>query len=407
MSDHNVFDFDRMPDRTDTRSIKWDFMHRGDGERPGPTTLFSSGQALPMWVADMDFPAPPPVVEALQRRVDHGVLGYSYVSEGYREAVVEWYEQRHGWQIQPSWLLVTHGVVQALCLLVRAFAEGERVALFSPVYYPFYRAITLNGAEVVRVPLRYSEDEHRYHFDLDLFSRTIQQQPVKLLFLCNPHNPVGRVWSADTLNELGNICLENGIIVVADEIHGDLTFPPHAFTPFASLDPRFAENTITCTAASKTFNLAGLATSNILISDPRKRARFKEILNACAVFGPNLLGAVATEVAYREGGGWLDALLSYLQKNRDLVYDRCQGIDRLRANKPEGTYLSWLDFRAFGLEPRALTEWLRQEAGVCFDSGRLFGPDGAGFERLNFATPRPLLVKALDGLDAVCRDAPR
>jgi len=397
------FDFDRIIDRTDTSSVKWNMMHQGEDGDVGPTDRFTSGAATPMWVADMDFAAPPCVVEALRDRADHGVFGYSHLPRTYRKHVAAWYQQRHDWTIDTSWLCVTHGVVQALGLLVRTFTKpGDGVIIQSPVYYPFYSAVTENQAELRRLPLTLDAEQRHYRMDFDALERSLNEQPAAMLLLCNPHNPVGRVWTREELTRLGEICLAHNVLVIADEIHGDLALPPHRYTPFASISDDFAQHSVTCTAASKTFNLAGLHTSNLLIPNPDLRARFDATLDACGIFGANLFGAIATDAAYHQGGPWLDQLLTYLETNRQLVADRCEAIEGITPIPTEGTYLAWLDCRQLGMEPAALRRFMQDEAGIALDSGRLFGPDGAGFERLNFACPRPLLEGALDRLATAC-----
>ena len=378
-------------------------MHQGDDGEVGPTDRFASGAATPMWVADMDFPSPPCVVDALRERVDHGLYGYSHLPRTYRKTVAAWYATRHNWTIDTSWLCVTHGIVQALNLLVRTFVKpGEHVIVQSPVYYPFYSAITENGATVERLPLELQTDTQHYVMDFEALERSLTEHPAAMLLLCNPHNPVGRVWTREELTRLGEICLAHDVLVIADEIHGDLALPPHHYIPFASISDEFAQHSITCTAASKTFNLAGLHTSNLLIPNPDLRARFADTLEACGIFGANLFGAIATEAAYREGAPWLDSLLAYLETNRQLVATRCETIDGITAIPTEGTYLAWLDCHGLGLEPADLRRFMQEQAGIALDSGKLFGPDGTGFERLNFACPRPMLEAALDRLASAC-----
>lgn len=403
MQTADQFDFDRIIDRTGTSSVKWNMMHQGETGDVGPTDRFTSGSATPMWVADMDFAVPPCVTDALRDRVEHGVFGYSHLPRTYRKHVAAWYRQRHDWEIDPSWICLTHGVVQALGLLVRTYTEpGDEVVILSPVYYPFYSSVSENQATVRRLPLSLQAETGHYHIDFDALEASLTAHPARMLLLCNPHNPVGRVWTRAELTRLGEICLAHDVLVIADEIHGDLTLPPHRYTPFASISEAFAQHSITCTAASKTFNLAGLHTSNLLIPNPELRARFDATLEACGIFGANLFGAIATDAAYQAGGPWLDSLLTYLEGNRQLVADRCDQIDGIHAIPTEGTYLAWLDCRGLGLEPPALRRFMQDEAGIALDSGSLFGPDGAGFERLNFACPRPLLEAALDRLAAAC-----
>ena len=400
------YDFDREINRRGTHSLKWGFMQdEEDPLRMKPTeAFFGENRILPMWISDMDFPSPRPVVEALVERAGHGIYGYTGKTDSYCEAVVNWMRKRHGWEIAPEWICTTPGVVPALNMLVRAFAApGERVLIQRPVYYPFFGAIENNGAEMVANPLVY--ENGRYRMDFGDLEEKARDPRVRLAILCSPHNPVGRVWTADELTRFGEICLKNDVLIVSDEIHGDLIYRGHTFTPFARLGEAFAQNAITCTAPSKTFNLAGLHTSNIIISNPELRGRFEKTLQSNGLFGINAFGVVAVEAAYNHGEEWLAQVLDYLEGNLRYLEDYVsRRIPQVTVIRPEGTYLVWMDCRRLGLGKDGLKRLMLKEARVYLDEGFLFGPEGEGFERINIACPRSILAEALERIgNAIAR----
>ncbi|MBM2847627.1 MAG: cystathionine beta-lyase, partial [Anaerolineales bacterium] len=384
------YDFSQEINRRGTHSIKWGFMQdEEDPLRAKPTeAFFGENRILPLWVADMDFASPRPVVEALIERAEHGIYGYTGKTDSYCEAVVNWMRKRHGWEIAPEWICTTPGVVPALNMLVRAFvAPGERVLIQRPVYYPFFGAIENNGAEMVVNPLVY--ENGRYRMDFGDLEEKARDPRVRLAILCSPHNPVGRVWTADELTRFGEICLKNDVLIVSDEIHGDLIYRGNKFVPLARLGEAFAQNAITCTAPSKTFNLAGLHTSNIIISNPELRGRFEKTLQSNGLFGINAFGVVAVEAAYNHGEEWLAQVLDYLEGNLRYLEDYVSGrIPQVTVIRPEGTYLVWIDCRRLGLDKDGLKRLMLKEARVYLDEGFLFGPEGEGFERINIACPR-------------------
>lgn len=362
-----------------------------------PTDAYVGENAiLPMWVADMDFVAPPAVVEALVARAQHGIFGYTFRTPEYDQSVVNWMHRRHGWDIRPEWLCNTPGVVPALNLLVRTFVPaGGKVIVQPPVYYPFFSAIEHNGASIVRNPLLLQDG--RYCMDLRGLEEIARDPLVKMVILCSPHNPVGRVWTRDELVRFGEICLRNNVLVVSDEIHGDLIFPGNKFVPFATLSEEFAQNAIVCTAPSKTFNLAGLKTSNIIIPNARLREQFDHLVHASGLAGMDAFGMVALQAAYNHGEEWLDQLLDYLQSNLRYVQEYLRAhLPEITAIQPEGTYLVWLDCRRLGLSAARLKDLCLEQARVYFDEGCIFGPEGEGFQRMNIACPRSLLAEALD-----------
>jgi cystathionine beta-lyase len=309
-------------------------------------------------------------------------------------------QRRHGWTVAPEWIVPAPGIVPALYMLVRTFAApGEKALIQTPVYYPFYSAIRHNQVEVVRNPLH--NRSGRYAMDFDDLEAKLADPAVKLAILCSPHNPVGRVWTAGELRRFGELCLARGVPVVADEIHGDLILPGQRFTPFATLGEAFAQNTIVCTAPSKTFNLAGLKTANLLIPNPELRRRFAQTQARSGLFGVNAFGLVATEAAYTQGEEWLDQMLVYLDDNRRTLESFvARYLPQIAVTPLEGTYLAWLDCRRLGLEAGDLKRMLLEEARVYPDHGPRFGVEGHGFIRLNIACPRSILIEALDSIKA-------
>ncbi|MBN1374528.1 MAG: PatB family C-S lyase [Dehalococcoidia bacterium] len=382
------YDFDSIIERKGTGSIKWDFTEK----------FFSAKDILPMWVADMDFRSPAPVIKALKHIAGHGIFGYSGVTESYLDAVIAWMRKHHNWNIEKEWMVYTPGVVPALHMLVSTFTEpGDQVILQTPVYYPFFDAVKCHGREVLDNPLRM--DDTQYSMDIMGLKNKITAR-TKMIILCNPHNPISRVWRKDELISLGKICLEKNVLVVADEIHGDILYPGFRHIPFASISPAFADNTITCTAASKTFNLPGLQTSNIIISNQDLRNRFKETVRNYGFASPNLFGIAATEAAYRYGQPWLSQLLVYLAGNIDYIREYInRRIPGLKLIQPQGTYLLWLDFRNCGIDAARLANFVRDDARVGLEPGIIFGCKEHGFERMNIACPKSVLVEGLNRIE--------
>ena len=400
-------DFDREIDRNHTGSVKWGIIQdRNDpGRWIGTDAYFGENRVLPMWVADMDLPCPEPVLKALQQRARHPIFGYSTADDAYIRAVAGWMKRRHGWEIDGDWIVTTPGVVPALHLLVRAFAApGQKVLVQRPVYYPFFSAIEENGCTVVSNTLVL--DRGRYRMDLDDLEKQTADPQVRLAILCSPHNPTGRVWSPETLAAFGEICLKNDVLVVSDEIHGDLIYPGNRFTPYATLGDDLFENSVICTAPSKTFNLAGLQTSNIIIKNKIIRERFKKAMRAAGIFGINPFGMAACTAAYDQGEAWLEQLLAYLDGNlRAMTAFFADRLPNIPIIAPQGTYLVWFDCRALNLDHLGLRRLMLEKARVFLDEGYIFGPEGEGFERINIACPRPLLLEAshriADAIDSV------
>jgi cystathionine beta-lyase len=392
------YDFDQVISRQDTDCAKYGRICPGDDPLVWVTTdeCFSDDPLLPMWVADMDFAAPQPVIDALVGRARHGLFGYTMVSDDFHQAVVGWMQRRHGWAVDPDWICTAPGVVPALFMIVRAFtAPGEGVLIQPPVYYPFYNAIERTGRRIVRNPLIF--ENGRYTMDFADLEQKVSAADVKLAILCSPHNPVGRVWDRDELARFGDICLEHDVLVASDEIHSDLMLNQTVFTPYGMLSPDLVENVIICHAPSKTFNLAGLKTSNLIIPNQQIRQRYQDALQDNAMLGVNAFGIVALKAAYNHGEEWLEQCLDYLNGNLAFLEAYvAEHIPQLSVIRPQGTYLVWLDCRSLGLDKHALKRLFLEQARVYLDDGYLFGDEGDGFQRMNIACPRSILATALD-----------
>lgn len=380
------YDFDAIVPRRGTNSYKWDTPEEEN--------------VLPMWVADMDFRTAPAIAEALQERVEHGIFGYTKVPEAYYDAVVRWFEGRHRWRIDPRWIIYTSGVVPALSAIIKALtAPGDKVIVQTPAYNCFYSSIRNDGCFLSANNLIYRDG--RYTIDFDDLEAKAADPKAKILLLCNPHNPVGRVWTPEELRRIGDICLHNGVFIVADEIHCELTYEGYDYTPFASLSERFLQNSVICVSPSKAFNLAGLQIANIIAADDDVRRRIDRVINTNEVCDVNPFGVIATIAAYNKGGEWLDALRKYLRGNYEYL---CRFFEQRLPQYPvlplEGTYLVWIDCRALGIGSDATTLRLQKQQKLMVNSGTMYGPGGEGFIRLNIAYPRTLLV---DGLERIAR----
>ncbi|MBP1755878.1 MAG: aminotransferase [Firmicutes bacterium] len=377
-----------MTDRRNTNSIKYDFAV----ERGKPSDV------LPLWVADMDFPAPQEVLDAIGQAVTHGIFGYTEVKREYFDVLHDWFYHNHHWDTREEWLIKTPGVVFAITMAIRALtSEGDRVMIQQPVYYPFQEAIKLNNRKLIVNSL--VNKDNRYIIDFDDFERKIIQENVKLFLLCSPHNPVGRVWTKTELTRLGEICLKHNVIVVSDEIHCDFTYPGYQHTVFANINDDFADHSIICTAPSKSFNLAGLQISNIFIKNEMLRQKLKLEITKSGYSQLNTLGLVACKAAYEYGEPWITQLKAYLSGN--LQYLRAfleEKLPMLKLIEPEGTYLVWIDFRNLNLHRKDLEELIVHKAKLWLDSGHIFGSEGDGFERVNIACQRETLVRALNQL---------
>ncbi|MYL64195.1 putative C-S lyase [Bacillus hwajinpoensis] len=381
--------FDEQINRFDTHSVKWDHTE----------AIFEKEDLLPMWVADMDFRAPQPVIDALTTRIQHGIFGYSMPTENTKSAIQGWLNRRHNWTIQQDWIVFTPGVVPALSAAVNTYTEkGEKVVIQSPVYYPFRDMVEKSEREVVDNPLvrRNGKYEMDFH-DLEL---KLADPEVKMLLLCNPHNPVGRVWRKEELMKLAELCFAHNVLIVSDDIHFDLIFKGYQHTLISSLSNEIAANTITCIAPSKTFNLAGMQLSTIIIPDEEKREKFNAYMGKLGLFAPSPFGITAVEAAYNHGEEWLDELMDYLQGNLSyltkFIDERLPQIDVI---EPEGTYLVWLDFNKLDMSHEELEQFVQDEARLALDEGYIFGESGKGFERINIACPRSVLQEGLERLE--------
>lgn len=390
MAERNL-DFDKITDRRGTNSLKYDFaVQRGMPE-----------DVLPLWVADMDFKTSSYVQDALIAQAEHGIYGYSDGQQSYFEAVKGWMKKHHDWEVQEDWLIKTPGIVMALALAVKAFTNpGDAVLIQSPVYYPFSEVIRDNGRKVVSNDL-YLGTDNRYHIDFEDFENKIIDEKIKLFFLCNPHNPVGRVWTREELVTIGDICLKHKVLVVSDEIHADFAFKGK-HQVFVNQKKEYEENTITCTSPSKTFNLAGLQVSNIFIPNQELKKALKNQLSAAGYSQLNAAGLVACEAAYRDGEEWYAAMMNYVAENiafvKEYVEKKLPGVTMV---EHEGTYLVWLNFNGLGLCTQELENLIIYKAKLWLDSGKIFGKSGRGFERINVACPRSILKEALDRIKAV------
>jgi len=353
---------------------------------------------LPFWVADMDFEIPSELKQILLNRVNHGVFGYTESDDEYVNVLKNWFSSRFNWSVEQEWLVKTPGVVFALAMAVRAFTnEGEGVLINQPVYYPFSLVIDDNNRNLINVPLIQGEDA--YIIDFDGIERAIVEHNVTLFLLCNPHNPVGRVWTEDELKRLGDICIKHNVIIVSDEIHADFVWDSHTHTVFANLGESYAEHCIVCTAPSKTFNIAGLQVSNVFIPNETLRKRFVKEIDKAGYSQLNTMGLVGCQGAYEVGGPWLDELKVYIQGNIQFTLDYFkQYLPKLRMYRPEGTYLMWFDCSQLPLTADEREQWLLYDAKLWLDSGSMFGKDGETFERINVACPRATLVEGLDSL---------
>lgn len=375
------YDFDKTIDRRATNSYKWDSAPEG---------------VLPMWVADMDFRTAPAIIDALQKRVTHGIFGYTRVPDAYYDAVTSWFSRRHGWDIDREWIIYTSGVVPAVSAVIKALTvPGDKVIVQTPVYNCFFSSIRNNGCEIVSNPLRRTADT--YEMDFDALERCAADPRTKVMLLCNPHNPAGRVWTPDELTRLGNICLRNGVTVVADEIHCELVYQGFKYTPFASLSDAFLHRSVTCVSPSKAFNIAGLQIANIVAFDNDLRSRIDKAININEVCDVNPFGVAATIAAYNEGEEWLNQLVDYLHGNYEAMAEFCRReLPEFPITRLEGTYLVWMDCSSLGMPSDALEHALLDDARLWLNAGTMYGAEGEGYMRWNIACPRSVM---LDGLN--------
>lgn len=376
------YDFDEVISRRGTLSYKWDSA--------------TDAEVLPLWVADMDFRTSPAIIEALQRRVAHGIFGYTRVPDAYYQAVTNWFARRHGWNIQREWMIYTSGVVPAVSAVIKALTvPGDKVLVQTPVYNCFFSSIRNNGCTLAASPLL--RVGNTWQMDFEDLERKASDPDVKVFLLCNPHNPVGRVWTREELLKAGEICSRHGVTVVSDEIHCELVYPGHAYTPFASISGDFSARAIVCISPSKAFNIAGLQIANIVVPDEEVRRKIDKAININEVCDVNPFGVTATIAAYTEGEEWLNQLLAYLQANYKWMQDYCRThLPDFPISNLEGTYLVWMDCSILHKTSDVLEQELLDESKLWLNAGTMYGAEGEGFMRWNIACPRSVLAEGLE-----------
>lgn len=386
----STFDFDTVINRRGTNSYKWDIVKEED--------------VIPLWVADMDFKAAPAILEALKKRVEHGVFGYTLVPDSYYEAIINWFARRHNWQIDRSWIIYTTGVVPAVSCAIKALTlPGEKVLIQTPDYNCFFSSIKNNGCEVAENELVRRGDS--YEVDFEDFERQCADEKTTVFLLCNPHNPAGRVWTKEELERMNDICLMHGVRVISDEIHCELVMPGHRFTPFAAISDACRDNSVVLNSPTKAFNIAGLQIANIICADPAMRRRIDRAVNINEVCDVNPFGVVALQAAYNESEEWLDSLNHYIWGNYLALKEFiAKELPRLEVARLEGTYLAWVDIKATGLTSDEAYEKLMKEGRVYVNSGTMYGRRaGEGYLRINLACPRATLLEGLKRMGGVLR----
>lgn len=381
------YNFDEIVDRTDTDCVMYDLRK----------LFFGTNDVLPMWVADMNFKTPDFVVEAIRKRAEHEIFSYTLRPEEFNNSIIKWLKRRHNWEVKNEWLSHSPGVVAGVTTAIMAFSEpGDKVIVQPPVYFPFFESITGSDRVCVENPLKLIDG--RYHFDLEQLISVIDEK-TKMLILCSPHNPGGMVWKKDELLELGRICKKNNILVISDEIHADLTFNGYSHTPFQKVSEELEMSSIVVMAASKTFNLAGLSTSFLIIPDAEMLEQYEKLLKTMHLTGGNIFGSIALEAAFTHGDEWLDQLVVYLENNFNYLNKFIkENLPKIKVMKPESTFLVWLDFREYGMDVKALNKFLIEKAKLGLFNGELFGTGGEGFMRINIGTHMSVLQKALEML---------
>lgn len=381
------YNFDEIVDRINTNCLKYDARN----------SFFGNPDVLPLWVADMDFRTPDFIVEAIKKRAEHEIFGYTFRTEAYTQSIVNWLKNRHNWAIRPEWISFSPGVVAGLTLAIEALSEaGDGVIVQPPVYFPFFDSVKGSGRQLIENPLKL--ENGRYYFDLEDLRSKITPA-TKLLLLSNPHNPGGMAWTREELSSLTQICLDHKIVIISDEIHSDLIFDGHKHTPLASISKEVAQNSITLMAPSKTFNTAGLTTSFLVIPNKRHFVAYERVMRLPHLHMGNIFGTIALEAAYTHGQNWLSQLLTYLQENYQALETFFnEKLPEVKVMRPEATYLIWIDFSAYGLTDEALNKKLI-DAGVGLNRGTQFGKQGAGFMRINIGCPRSILQAALERIE--------
>lgn len=382
-----MINFDENIDRKNTRSLKWDGMKSGFGRE----------DLLPMWVADMDFRPPKEVIDALRERVDHGIFGYTIITDSLNRAICDWTSTRHGWNIKQEWLLYSPGVIPSVHTAIQAFTDpGDKILVQSPVYTPFFQMIERNSREVANSPLVLKNG--RYEVDFDDFEKKLESG-VKIFLLSSPHNPAGRVWEKEELTKMAELCRKYNVLIASDEIHADLVPAPHKHVPIASLDESFADITLTFMAPTKTFNLAGVQASFMVVPNKKLRTKMAAVQASDGFSMLNTFGAIAMEAAYRHGGTWLDEALKYIRSNIDYVKAEIGShLPDLEVIDPEGTYLIWIDCRKLGLSDAELKKRILEKGELALNFGHAYGPGGEGFVRMNVACPKETVIEGVKRL---------
>lgn len=377
-------------DRRGTNCLKWDF----GMQRKGRTDL------LPMWVADMDFKLPEEIIAELRARIDHGAFGYTDPDQDYYDAINHWYSTHYGYTVEPEWVTVGAGIVYGLATGVHAFSEpGDALMVQQPVYYPFSEVIKNAGRTLINNQLHY--EDGRYTIDFDDMERKIVENNVKVLLFCNPHNPVGRVWTKEELEKVGDLCLKYDVVLMDDEIHADFVYPGHTFTSFLALDEKYRKNLVLFTSPSKTFNIAGFQPSNIIAVNDELRAKFRTAKDESGYSNASLMGLVAVKAVYNKGDQWARELMDYITGNMEYMRDFVkENFPKATFVEPEGTYLTWVDFSGYGFTDEELDHLIVDEAKLWLDGGAIFGPETAQFERFNIACPRSTVEQAMNQLKA-------
>ena len=384
-----IYDFDKIIDRTGTECVKYDLRE----------AVFGKADVIPMWVADMDFPTADFIREAIIERAKCDVYGYTFREDAYFESIVQWLKRHHQWETKKEWMSFTPGIVNAFNLAVMGLTnEGDEIIIQPPVYHPFFFAVNNHNRKLVESPLIDTEDG--YVMDFDLLEQ--QAKTAKMLILSNPHNPVGRAWRKEELMRLGEICMRNNVLVFSDEIHCDLVMPGFKHVPFASLSEVFAQNSITAHAASKTFNLAGLATSTVIIPNEVIRKKYCDFVHSAEADMGNVFGKIATKAAMEKGDEWHAQLVDYIKGNIDFAYDFIKReMPKIRIHKAEATYMIWLNFKDYGISDAELNRKMIHEAGLGLNAGNIFGKEGEFCMRVNLACPRSIVEKALNQMKSV------
>jgi len=381
------YNFDEIIDRSNTACVKYDLRQ----------FFFGNDQVIPMWVADMDFRTPDFILNAIRERANHEILGYSIRPESYFTSLISWLNRRHQWEIRKEWVAFSPGIVPALNMAVLAFSKRrDKIIIQPPVYFPFFNAVKKHGRRLVYNQL--IMENGRYRMDFDNLEQSCREG-AKMLIISNPQNPGGNAWTAEELKTMAGICLKYNVLMISDEIHGDLVNRGYKHTVLASLSPEIADNTVTMTAPSKTFNMAGMATASVIISNPALMKNYRKVLDAMHIELGNVFGNVASEAAYTFGDAWLEQLLDYIDGNiRTLTVFAGHYLPLVRVIIPEATYMAWLDFSATGMSDKELKKFMIEKAGLGLNEGTQFGPGGSGFMRLNLACPRTTLLQALEQL---------